>query len=341
MVEAPARSVIARIRRTAILPGVGPSLSELDAGIVRVTMPLPWALDHVHCYAVPGASGWTLIDCGLGTRATLGWWREALDQLDGRPVERVVITHYHPDHIGASAELVELTGAEEVVQGRLDRRLAVEAWIEDDGGAFERYLAGHGMPAEMAAESANAESRTAVHPAEPTLLVAEGDTIELGGEPHRVLELPGHADGHIALLGLRSRRLFGGDVLLDEITPNVGRWPDTAVDPLGRYLETLGRISGMAPSIVLPGHGPAISDAAARAGEIAGHHHQRLDDTAAALAGGAETAYETAQLIWADEPLGFHEQRFALVEAISHLERLEAVDRAVQRTPRRWQPIGT
>ncbi len=35
-------------------PGVGPSLSQLDAGIVQITMPLPWALDHVHCYAVPG-----------------------------------------------------------------------------------------------------------------------------------------------------------------------------------------------------------------------------------------------------------------------------------------------
>ena len=94
----------------------------------------------------------------------------------------------------------------------------------------------------------------------------------------------------------------------------------------------------MAPQIVLPGHGPAIADATGRADEIAGHHHQRLDDTEAALAEGAETAWETAQLIWANEPLGFHEQRFALVEAISHLERLEAVDRAVQGAPRRWQP---
>ena len=87
MVEAPPPAVSGSHPPAAILPGVGPTLSELDAGIVRITMPLPWALDHVHCYAVPGASGWTLIDCGLGTHATLGWWREALDQLDGRPVE--------------------------------------------------------------------------------------------------------------------------------------------------------------------------------------------------------------------------------------------------------------
>jgi glyoxylase-like metal-dependent hydrolase (beta-lactamase superfamily II) len=314
-------------------------LSELDSGIVRITMPLPWALDHVHCYAVAGPNGWTLIDCGLGTRSTLAWWQEALDQLDGRPVERIVITHYHPDHIGASAGLAALTGAGEVVQGALDRRMTAAAWLEDDGGEFERYLASHGMPADLATESASAEGRTAVHPAEPTLLVSEGDTIALGDEVYRVLELPGHADGHIALLGLRSRRLFGGDVLLDEITPNVGRWPDTDVDPLGRYLETLGRLSGMAPSIVLPGHGPAIADAAGRAAEIAGHHHQRLDDTAAALAAGAESAWDAAQLIWKDEPLGFHEQRFALVEAISHLERLEADGRAGQPTPRRWRPV--
>ena len=40
-----------------------------------------------------------------------------------------------------------------------------------------------------------------------------------------------------------------------------------------------------------------------------------------ALADGAETAYDVARVIWSGE-LGFHEQRFALVEAISHLERL-------------------
>ena len=89
-----------------------------------------------------------------------------------------------------------------------------------------------------------------------------------------------------------------------------------------------------------PGHGPVIRTAAARADEIARHHDERLDIAAAALAGGAESAYEAAQVIWRDEPLGFHEQRFALVEAISHLERLAATGRAAEYRPARWRGVG-
>jgi glyoxylase-like metal-dependent hydrolase (beta-lactamase superfamily II) len=196
------------------------------------------------------------------------------------------------------------------------------------------------MPADLAAESTRAEIGTAVELAAPTRLVSEGDVVEAGGRWWRVLHLPGHADGHIALHDEHGGRLIGGDVLLDEITPNVGRWPDTEPDPLGRYLATLRRVAGVEPAVVLPGHGPVIRTASARAGEIAAHHAERLDVTAAALADGAESAYDAAQAIWRDEPLGFHEQRFALVEAISHLERLGATGRAIEHRPRRWRAAG-
>ncbi|MDX6593833.1 MAG: hypothetical protein QOJ13_3029 [Gaiellales bacterium] len=312
------------------------TVTELDDRTVQITLPLPWALDHVHCYALDDGDGWTIVDSGLGTSATLAWWESALEQL-GRPrVSRLLITHYHPDHIGSSAGLAELTGAGEVVQGTLDRRLSVEGWEVDDQEEFAAYLEAHGMPSDEARRSAEAEGLTAVRLAEPTLLVDEGDVIELGGERWTVLVLPGHADGHIALLGERSGRLIGGDVLLEEITPNVGRWPDTAADPLGRYLQTLDRIAGLSPSLVLPGHGPLISDAARRAREIAGHHDDRLDAAQVALLEGAETPFEVGRLIWR-EPLGFHEQRFALVEAISHLERLAGLGRAEELRPGRWR----
>jgi hypothetical protein len=61
----------------------------------------------------------------------------------------------------------------------------------------------------------------------------------------------------------------------------------------------------------------------------------RLDEHERALRAGARGAYEVVQHVWGDK-LGFHEQRFALAEAIAHLERLERMGRAVQHEPSRW-----
>ena len=60
-------------------------LTDLGDGVTRVTMPLPWALDHVHCYAVAGDDGWTIIDAGLGSGSTLRWWEQALAELGNPP----------------------------------------------------------------------------------------------------------------------------------------------------------------------------------------------------------------------------------------------------------------
>jgi glyoxylase-like metal-dependent hydrolase (beta-lactamase superfamily II) len=307
---------------------VRPSIYDLGDGVFRLTHRLPWALDHVHCYLVREDVGWTAIDTGLGTPGTLAAWQEALDGLGNPPLRRLIVTHYHPDHVGAGRQLVQTAGVGEVVQGRLDADLSRRAWETPDDGSFADYLIANGMPDGEAHASAREEGRLAVHPPRPTHLVDQGDTVDLGGERFLVHVLPGHADGHIVLAGERSGRVFGGDVLLAEITPNVGRWPDTGADPLGAYLRSLGELERLAPAVVHPGHGPAIRDVPRRVGEIREHHRERLDAHLAALHAGAESAHGVAQFVWSDDGLGFHEQRFALVEAISHLERLEGEGRA-------------
>ena len=312
-------------------------IANLGGGVHRITHRLPWALDHVHCYAVEDPDGWTIVDTGLGTPGTEKRWREALSSLGSPRIRRIVLTHYHPDHLGASAALADLTGAEEIVQGADDAVLTRHAWGDErDLEAFERYLRLHGMPASLADDSTSDEGGLLVRPASPTRLVGEGDALEIGGERFDVLVLPGHADGHIGLVGERTGRMFGGDVILDEITPNVGRWEDTRPDPLAAYLETLRRISELGPSIVYPGHRRPIVDVPGRAAEIAAHHDVRLEEAEAALRGGAHTTYEVVLAIWGEE-LGFHERRFALVEAISHLERLERLGRARADGPGRWR----
>jgi hydroxyacylglutathione hydrolase len=121
--------------------------------------------------------------------------------------------------------------------------------------------------------------------------------------------------------------MFGGDVILATISPNVGRWEDTDFDPLGRYFETLERLAELAPTIVHGGHRQPVEDVAGRAREIRAMHDERLLIAHGALQNGAVSAMDVASVIWPSGH-GMHERRFALVEALAHLERLVADGRA-------------
>jgi len=142
-----------------------------------------------------------------------------------------------------------------------------------------------------------------------------------------VLELPGHADGHLGFL--RDGVLIGGDHLLRRITPAVGLYPESRPDPLGDYLASLERTIELAPRIVYPGHGEPIEDAATRARELIEHHRLRLDEHEASLSSEPRTAYEISLDVFGRE-LAPTQRRFAVAETLSHLERLAREGRAAR-----------
>ena len=284
-------------------------------GVLQVTLPLPLGIDHVNCYLLRAPDGsWTLVDTGLGLGDQEALWRPVLDALDA-PVQRVVVTHMHPDHVGGARDLAVLTGAE-VLQGRLDHARAEQIWGSGRReGAFDEYLHEHGAPAELLG-GAGAGIRL---PDAPTPL-DEGDEVD----GWRVLVLPGHADAHIVLL--RDGVLVAGDTILGGITPHVGLYPGGLDDPLDDFARSLGRIEELRPALALPGHGPVLTDAAARAREILAHHGDRLDTTAAALGRDPQTAWEVSRTVFEHVPTS--QFRFALTETLAHLERLVRLGRA-------------
>ena len=101
-------------------------MDELVGGIRRITLPLPTRPGHVHTYLLPGDEGWTLVDTGIGLPDAKESWAAELEQAGGR-VETIFVTHFHPDHVGAAADLHELTGAP-VVQGTLDYAQCELVW---------------------------------------------------------------------------------------------------------------------------------------------------------------------------------------------------------------------
>jgi glyoxylase-like metal-dependent hydrolase (beta-lactamase superfamily II) len=142
-----------------------------------------------------------------------------------------------------------------------------------------------------------------------------------------VLELPGHADGHLCLL--RDGVLVAGDHLLGVVTPTVGLYPDARPDPLADYQASLRRTIQLAPSVALPGHGEPVTDPAGRAREILEHHRVRLDETAAALDREPRSAHDVSLVIFGTN-LDAHNLRFAVAETLAHLERLVREGRAAR-----------
>ncbi len=292
-------------------------MHQLEAGIRRVTFALPLGIDHVHCYLLPRDDGsWIAVDSGLGLPEAGRSWAAELAVLEG-PVERIVITHFHPDHVGAAADLVELTGAP-VSQGREDYEQCVDTWGEPRSPErMPAELRTHGVP-ESEIEAFRAQSgslRSMVHFVRDPELLAEGDEVD-GWE---VVLLPGHADGHIGLV--RDGVLIAGDALLATITPNVGLWADSRPDPLADYLASLAWIAELDPRVAYAGHGETIDDPKGRALELIGHHETRLEQAAAALDGAGRTAYEVSHSLWPEE-LAPALRRFALAETRAHLEYL-------------------
>jgi glyoxylase-like metal-dependent hydrolase (beta-lactamase superfamily II) len=291
-------------------------MDELAGGIRRVTLPLPTRPGHVHAYLLPGEGGWTLVDTGIGLPDAKETWSAELEQVDG-DVSTVFVTHFHPDHVGAAADLHELTGAP-VVQGALDYAQCELVW---GNPAWSERLVDwfhqHGAPDDVTAELVGQSSlyRPFIRYQRDPILVEAGEQVD-GWE---LVAAPGHADGQLCLL--REGVLVAADHLLGKITPTVGLWPASRADPLGDYLAALDRTIELEPRLALPGHGDPIEDPVGRARELKEHHRLRLEEAAGALGADPRTGYELSFSLFGNE-LSASGRRFAIAETLSHLERL-------------------
>ena len=281
-----------------------------------MTLPLPMRPGHVHAYLLDGADGWTVVDTGVGIPEASELWREELERAGGR-VARVFVTHFHPDHVGAAADLHELTGAP-VFQGSLDYAQCELVWGNPRWSErLVDWFRLHGAPDDVTTELVAQASvyRPFIRYQPDPVLVEAGEALD-GWE---LVAAAGHADGQLCLL--KDGVLVAADHLLGRITPTVGLWPASRPDPLGDYLAALERTIELAPRIALPGHEAVIEDPVRRARELQEHHRLRLEETVAALGPEPRTGYELSFPLFGDD-LKPAARRFAIAETLSHAERL-------------------
>ena len=308
-------------------PDAGTTL-ELAPGVFWLRMPLPFALDHINLWVLRDGDGWTLIDCGLNSARTRELWEAIFESLlAAGSVNRVLVTHFHPDHMGLA--------------GWLTRRFGVELWMteaeflithvtysqlpghtkDDTIAMFQR----HGLdPAQAEAMRGHPHSYARAVSEPPTAFrrIMDGDRIQIGERTWSVVTGYGHAPEHAALYCRELDVLISGDMVLPKISTNVSVWAEQPeADPLAQFLRSVDRYAQLpSDTLVLPSHGLPFRGLQARAAALHEHHRARLDEVLAACAQPA-TAAQIVPVLFRRK-LDDHQMTFAMGEAIAHLNHL-------------------
>lgn len=208
--------------------------------------------DLVAAHLIVTPDGITLVDAGLP-----GFYADLVREMDaiGRPltdIRGVVLTHGDVDHVGCSE--------------RLRRELGIPVYVHAAdadrarGGDKPKTPVGPMRPGPLLGFAAYA-IRKGMRPQWLTEVheVADGDELDLPGRP-RVIGMPGHSPGSIAVFSPAVRAVFVGDALTTRhvLTGRRGPAPAPFTDDPAEALASLARIEDLDADWVLPGHGPAF-----------------------------------------------------------------------------------
>ena len=311
---------------------------EVAPGVRWLRMPLPMAaLNHINLWALEDGAGWTLVDTGMQTDATVAAWQSAFaGPLAARPVVRVICTHMHPDHIGMAGwltrqhncrlwttrleyvtcrMLVADTGREAPADGV--RFYHAAGW---DDAALEHYRTRFGGFGKAVYALPDSYRR-----------VVDGEELAIGGRAWRAVVGHGHSPEHLCLHCPELEVLISGDQVLPRITSNVSVFPtEPDADPLAEWLTSLASIKQRVSDdvLVLPSHNEPFRGLHARLDALIAGHEERLARLASELAA-PKRAVDVFALLFRRR-VGVEMLSMATGESVAHLNCLMARGLAVR-----------
>ena len=311
-------------------PPIDGEVREVAPGILWLRMPLPMVgLDHINLWLMDDGDSWTIVDTGVNCPETVEVWERVFkEELGGKPVKRLVCTHFHPDHMGVAGWLVNRWNGIPMWTGRGEWTLAQalnnvrgEAW-RINSEKFYALTAADPVVAQGYINIGNPYAKQ-VTPIPPLFYrLQQGDTFTMGGREWEIITGQGHSPEHICLFSPKDKLLISGDIILPKISPLLGVWPsEPDQDSLGEYLECLPNFDHLPKdTLVLPSHKLPFKGMHRRIEELQHHHDKRLATTLGACEYSA-TAWEVTDVLFSPDLPAFH-KILALSETIAHLNHL-------------------
>jgi glyoxylase-like metal-dependent hydrolase (beta-lactamase superfamily II) len=230
------------------------STTRVAPGILFVEGPLSnWTVFH-------GAGSVELVDCGYPSDLPLVEESIRLAGADPADLARILITHGHSDHLGASARLAErgvvvAAAASELPNVRRD--ITEQVTVRDLlPSALKRGTVRWAVAAIRAGGLGDVGVRDAV--------ALEGDEVRLStGHTLRMLPAPGHTTGSVCFLEPVSRSLLSGDAIVSghpllRTSGELQQLPGFFQHDADEAARSARRLVLCDAARVLPGHGPIV-----------------------------------------------------------------------------------
>lgn len=303
-------------------------IREVGPGVLWVRMPLPFKLDHINLWLLEEEDGWTVVDTGIACDETkVAWERIFSTRCAGKPLRRMIVTHFHPDHVGLAGWMAERFGAVlwmPLAEWAVARVLGAGSSAAAEEGYRRFYMAtGFGPDLMNLVETRSGNYATRISPVPFAMRrIEDGETLVVGGRNWRVMVGGGHSYEHASLYCEELGILIAGDQILPQITPNVSVWPsEPEADPLRHFLTSLETFRRLPENtLVLPGHRRPFVGLRDRLDAVAGHHDERLTQTWDACAD-PRTGLDVLRVLF-DRALDDHQVFFAIGETLAHLHFL-------------------
>lgn len=307
-------------------------MTKIIPGIHQLRLPIPNnPLGYTNIYLLRGNDKHLLIDTGVNTDEALQSLKKQLAEIGVAPqdIAQIVVTHAHGDHYGLAGELKRLSGAKIFLhQHEQSVIYPDDTDMADLRHQTEQWLYLNGAPPNMLPPYLALRRLGPLLPPDTTL--RGGETVSSGIFNLQVLWTPGHSPGHVCLYEPEQKLLFTGDHILPVITPNVSFQPQSSINPLGDFLNSLRMVKGLDVRLALPAHEHLFTDLPKRVDEIIEHHEQRSAEVLETTRSEPKTAYQISTVVtWMPELGGVRfqdlapwDKRMAVAETLAHLEAM-------------------
>jgi glyoxylase-like metal-dependent hydrolase (beta-lactamase superfamily II) len=321
-------------------PPAAGTLQQIAPCIQWARLPLPYRLDHVNIYLIENDTGWTVLDTGLGDDACRGAWERILaGPLAGQRLTSMIVTHFHPDHVGLAGWLAERFDLPlSMPRPEYLYSLALQYAPGDLGADMHRpFYRRHGLSTEVTeAVLGRGHEYLRRTTGVPTTYhrIQHGDRLRIGERTFKVITGGGHALEQAMLYRPEDRLFFAADQVIARISPNVSvhaMEPD--LDALGIYLRSLSLLRDVVAEdvLVLPGHGLPFRGLHHRIAELLEHHRQRCGLIAAACEQRPLSVAELVPQVFHRE-LDEHQTGFAFGEVLAHVNHMLGLGQLVLET---------